>query len=88
MASQPNPLPHQLEVGSLYCANPDCGYCKELRAARVLHTPQLRQMTQSISMIRKKWDWTLADLILYTCGSVMVLGLLVVLSYTVYLWWR
>jgi len=42
-------------------------------------------MAQSISMIPKKQDWTLVDLILYTCGSVMVLGVLVVLSYVVYL---
>ena len=33
MTSQPIPSPHQLPVGSKYCADPDCAHCKEARAA-------------------------------------------------------
>jgi hypothetical protein len=33
MASQPVPQ-HQKELGSLYCADPNCEYCKKLREAQ------------------------------------------------------
>jgi len=33
MATQPIPQPHKQEVGSPYCSDPNCPYCKELRKA-------------------------------------------------------
>lgn len=34
MKPPPNFAPHEPEVGSPYCSDPDCQYCAELRAAQ------------------------------------------------------
>lgn len=54
MASLPFSFPHKrsqeppLELGSPHCSDPDCEYCKELRAAQ----EKMRRIAQSILRFR------------------------------------
>jgi len=98
MTSQPIPSPHQLPAGFLYCADLDCAYCKERRAARFRDPAQLFLVPKSTarlflvpksnSAISRGTDLTLVDLISCTCGSVVVLGLLALMAFIIYHSWK
>ena len=77
MTSQPIPSPHQLPAGFLYCADLDCAYCKEQRAARFRNPAELFLVPKSTYAISRTRDLTLVDLICYTCYSIVALGLAV-----------
>ena len=87
MTAQPE-SPHQLPDGVLYCGDRDCAYCKELRATRFLDPAQLIRLTEPISVIPKKRNWTLVNLIVYGCGLIVVLGLLAVIAFSMYRSWK
>jgi len=97
MTSQPIPSPHQLPPGFLYCADLDCVYCKERRAARFRNPAelfvvpksspaQLFLVPKSTYAISRTRDLTLVDLISYACYSIVALGLAVM--GIVYLSWK
>ena len=89
MISQSTQSPHQLPVGVLYCGDLECAYCKELRATRFLDPAQLFLLPKPLSVIpQKKRNLTLVNLIFYSCGWIVVLGLLAVMASSIYLSWK
>ena len=87
MTSQSTQSPHQLPVGVLYCGDVECAYCKELRATRFRDPAQLFLLPFSV-IPKKKRNLTLVNLILYSCGWIVVLGLLAVMASSIYLSWK
>src|SRR5215472_9979414 len=88
MTSQPIPSPHQLPAGFLYCADLDCAYCKEQRAARFRNPAelflvpksspaQLFLVPKSTYAISRTRELTLLDLTCCTCYSIEALSLAV-----------